>query len=70
MQQIADFLHGIYQQGKLKVRTIKGYKSAIVATLKARGMNIKADPYICGFITDSTWIDRQNLIWYRIGILQ
>ena len=35
---------------KLKVRMIEGYKSAIAATLKARGMNVGTDPSICGLI--------------------
>ena len=46
--------------GDLKVYTIVGYKSAIVATLKGRGVNVGADPYICGLASRgllSMWTD-------------
>ena len=42
-----QFLHDIFQHGKLKVD--EGYKLAIAATLK-RGMNVGAGPYTCRLI--------------------
>ena len=57
VQHIVKFLYDLFQQGNLKVRTIEGYKSAIAATLKARGMNVGTDPHICGLIS-SFYIDR------------
>ena len=53
----AEFLHNLIKKGDLKVRMIKGYKSAIVATLKARGMNVGTEPHICGIIS-SFYTDR------------
>ena len=66
MQQIAEFLHNLFQKGHLKVHTIKGYKSAIVATLKARGMSVGTKPHICRLIS-SFYMDRPveiNLVTY------
>ena len=52
VQQIAEFLHDLFKKGDLKVCTIERYKSAIiVATLKARSVNIGTDPYICGLVS-------------------
>ena len=44
-------------QGKSKVCTIEGYKSAIVATLKAKGINVGTNPHICRLI-NSFYMDR------------
>ena len=57
VQQVAAFLHNLYQQCKLKVRTIKGYKLAIAATLNATGVNVGTDPHSCGIIS-SFYTDR------------
>ena len=38
------------KKGDLKVCTIEGYKSAIAATLNARGANVGTDPYIYGLV--------------------
>ena len=48
LQQIAEFLHDLFIKGDLKVHTIEGYKLAIAATLKARGMNVSTEPHISG----------------------
>ena len=57
MQQIARFLHDVFKNDVLNVCMIEGYKSAIAATLKARGMNVGTEPHICelisSFYTDS-----------------
>ena len=45
-QQIAEFLHDLFIKGDLRVSTIEGYKLAIVATLKARAMNVGTGPHI------------------------
>ena len=50
VQQIAEFLHDLFKKGDLKVCTIEGYKLAIAATLKARGINVGTEPHICGII--------------------
>ena len=57
VQQIAEFLHHLYQQGKLRVCTIDGFKSAVVASLKSRAKSVGKDPYLCGLI-NSFYTDR------------
>ena len=57
LQQIADFLLGLFQEGKLKMSTIEGYKLAIVATLKPWGANVGSDPHLCGLV-NSFYTDR------------
>ena len=57
VQQIAEFLHDLFKKGDLKVHMIEGYKSAITATLKARGMNVGTEPHICRLIS-SFYMDR------------
>ena len=57
-QQIADFLFkSLFQEGKLKVSTIEGYKSAIAAILKPGGTNVGSDPHLCGLV-NSFYTDR------------
>ena len=34
----------------MKVSTIEGYKSAILATFKTRGQSLDLDPYLCGLV--------------------
>ena len=51
VQQFAEFLHHLYQQGQLKVCMIEGYESAIGVSLKTRGKSVGKDLYICGLIT-------------------
>ena len=43
--------------GDLKVRTLEGYRSAIVGTLKAKAVNVGTDSYICGLV-NSFYSDR------------
>ena len=35
----------------MKVCPIEGYKSAIAATIKARGIKVGTDPHICGLVS-------------------
>ena len=57
VKQIAEFLNDLFKKGDLIICTIEEYKSAIAATLKARGMNMGTDPYICGLM-NSFYTDR------------
>ena len=57
VQQIAKFLQDLFKKGELKVRMIEGYKLAIAATLKARGVNVGTEPHICRLIS-SFYTDR------------
>ena len=57
VQQLADFLLSLFEEGKLKVSTIEGYKSAISSTLKVRGVNLGTDPFLCGLV-NSFYTDR------------
>ena len=57
VQQLADFLLSLFEEGKLKVSTIEGYKSAISATLKVTGVNFGTDPFLCGLV-NSFYTDR------------
>ena len=52
IQQMAEFLHDLFQKGDLKLRTIERYKSAIAATLKARGVNVGTKPHIYRLISN------------------
>ena len=57
VQQIADFLLDLFNRGKVKVRTIEGYRSAISSTLKLRGRSVGTDPFLSGLI-GSFYTDR------------
>ena len=72
-QQIADFLLQLFNGGKLKVRTIEGYRDAISSSLKLRGRMVGTDPHLSGLIA-SFYTDRPvelNLIpqWDLLVIL-
>ena len=57
-QKIAEFLLHLFSGGKLKVRTIEGYRAAISSSLKLRGRTVGTYSYlsslIASFYTDRT----------------
>ena len=57
IQLIADFLLHLFEEGKLKVRTIEGYRAAISGSLKLKGLTVGSDPYLSNLIA-SFYIDR------------
>ena len=57
IQLIADFLLSLFEEGRLKVRTIEGYRAAISASLKLKGRQVGSDPYLSSLVA-SFYVDR------------
>ena len=56
IQLIAEFLLHLFEGKKHKVKTIEGYRAAIAASLKLRGLSVGTCPYLSSLIA-SFYVD-------------